>query len=427
MPATTNNPQPGKRYEVRSGDTLRRIAQAAYGDGDRWREIWARNETNLRSDNPNRIFPGETIYIPELAQRELPDANIDETDPNRARVSVDGYELPIQSGRLVRKLDSADDGLTVRIPWTPGNNPDLDRRLIPYAYPKITAYLGGSLQLTGRLYTVKRYSRSDGVEVELEAASYMADLVDSQVKPPYEHDGYSLVDIARRQCEGTGIQVVVDDTVEESADLDPHAPISRATAEENETKFEFLRRLSEQYGMLMTSDRQGRLLISKARLNSSPVDHIIEGKGRMGEEFDVTFDGRERFSSYRAVAEDPQSEASETVADPAVPGGRFYTFRADEAGKGGLRAAATYRRNKSTADALTLPVPVSSWYNASGKLWEENTIVTIESRTLGLPNGFDMLIRQVEFIIATDGASAILSLVPPQVYSGEDVPEPWES
>ena len=69
--------------------------------------------------------------------------------------------------------------------------------------------------------------------------------------------------------------------------------------------------------------------------------------------------------------------------------------------------------------------PVSSWYNKTGKSWEENTIVTVKSQTLEVPNGFDFLILAVEFAFETAGNTAVLSLVPPQAYTEQPIVEPW--
>ena len=77
------------------------------------------------------------------------------------------------------------------------------------------------------------------------------------------------------------------------------------------------------------------------------------------------------------------------------------------------------------ARALTIPFPVSGWIGPDGKVWRENTIITVVSDILSIPDGFDFLIRSVEFNISQNGQSAILGLLPPQVYTKEQVGDPW--
>jgi phage tail protein X len=58
--------QPGSLYTVQSGDTLSGIAQQAYGDSSEaaWRRIYDANRQGI--SDPNRLYPGELIYIPSL-------------------------------------------------------------------------------------------------------------------------------------------------------------------------------------------------------------------------------------------------------------------------------------------------------------------------------------------------------------------------
>ena len=65
-PTIAPSPTPavaGKTYVVKSGDSLSKIAKAAYGEGKRWPEIYEANK-KLIGDNPNMIHPGQTLRIP---------------------------------------------------------------------------------------------------------------------------------------------------------------------------------------------------------------------------------------------------------------------------------------------------------------------------------------------------------------------------
>jgi nucleoid-associated protein YgaU len=50
----------GTRYKVKKGESLWSIAQARYGNGNRWKTIAAANPTI----DPNRIQAGQTIVLP---------------------------------------------------------------------------------------------------------------------------------------------------------------------------------------------------------------------------------------------------------------------------------------------------------------------------------------------------------------------------
>jgi len=52
----------GRRYTVKSGDTLSRIAKEFYGDASQWKKIQAANADLIR--DPDKIQPGWSLSIP---------------------------------------------------------------------------------------------------------------------------------------------------------------------------------------------------------------------------------------------------------------------------------------------------------------------------------------------------------------------------
>ncbi len=51
-----------KTYEIRSGDSLSKIAKREYGNANDWRRIFEANQDIIK--NPDKIFPGQVIKIP---------------------------------------------------------------------------------------------------------------------------------------------------------------------------------------------------------------------------------------------------------------------------------------------------------------------------------------------------------------------------
>jgi len=50
-------------YEVKSGDSLSKIAKRVYGDGNAWQAIFDANTDILK--DPNKIYPGQKLKIPQ--------------------------------------------------------------------------------------------------------------------------------------------------------------------------------------------------------------------------------------------------------------------------------------------------------------------------------------------------------------------------
>ena len=51
-------------YTIQKGDTLSKIAKAQYGRTDRWRALFEANREVI--EDPDLIYPGQTIRIPDL-------------------------------------------------------------------------------------------------------------------------------------------------------------------------------------------------------------------------------------------------------------------------------------------------------------------------------------------------------------------------
>ncbi len=55
---------PAVFYEVKSGDSLSKIAKAHYGDAMKYMEIFEANKPLLK--DPNNIYPGQVLRVPPL-------------------------------------------------------------------------------------------------------------------------------------------------------------------------------------------------------------------------------------------------------------------------------------------------------------------------------------------------------------------------
>ena len=52
-------------YEVKSGDSLWKIAKRVYGNANAWKRIFEANKDVLK--DPDKIYPGQVLRIPPLA------------------------------------------------------------------------------------------------------------------------------------------------------------------------------------------------------------------------------------------------------------------------------------------------------------------------------------------------------------------------
>ena len=422
-------PTPGAPYTIVKGDNLSKIARIAYGQASKWRDIWAANESVLRSGDPNLIYPGEVINIPpdaveeELITELIPLPTLEGKDKDDCTIVIEGIELPVESCKSFRAIDTCAHTWSARIAWTP-EDARFAEALKPYKYPEAECYLGGKLVVKGLLYSIEPANNENGRSMVLEGWSKTADVVDSTIKPPYEQTNITLEKRAKQLVEPLGIPVKIAEDPLTRIPLISDEPFAKVTCAPEDTIFKHLSELGSQRGILISSSPLGELLLTVAAFSESigTIEEIIPP----GREFKTKFDGRKRFNVYKALGQSPQKTAVTAVAkDNAVPKSRFQTFKANDANLGNIQNAANWRRSKQLADALTIPFPVDSWYGPNKLLWSENTIVTVKSDTIFVPGGFDFLIRSVEFTFQGSGTVAVLNLVPPQVFTGGELVEPW--
>jgi nucleoid-associated protein YgaU len=61
-PAEKKDAASGNTYTVQAGDSLWKISQKFYGDGNQWRRIYEANKGTIK--DPDVIHPGQTFTIP---------------------------------------------------------------------------------------------------------------------------------------------------------------------------------------------------------------------------------------------------------------------------------------------------------------------------------------------------------------------------
>lgn len=182
--------------------------------------------------------------------------------------------------------------------------------------------------------------------------------------------------------------------------------------------------LSVQRGVLLSADDEGNLLITQAKTDT--FAGLISEDSPNVKTWSAAFKGRKRFNSYRVYGQSPGNNAKEAVSiDKNIIKTRFMSFNATDTIKGELQAIADWKKTTRIKEALQLSLTVNDWFDDSGQRWKHNTVVKVISPTLFLPDGFDFLIKSVEYILSADGRSTVLNLVPPQVFTGEELTDPW--
>lgn len=352
------------------------------------------------------------------------------------KITIGDREIIHTDATLVKPMDKGADALIVSFDWVPGEDTEIDALVQPYAYPDFTVEINGELRASGRIYIVEPSLAKTRSEITLTGFSYTKDLIDSTAKPPYEFNNKNLLDISNQLCLPFGIQALQENVKTEVNEIFE----KNITIQNQQRIFSFLQNLSRQKGILASSDVNGNLLYLKTTNDLTPVANLTEGdlgtSLATGQRFSAIFDGTKRFNSYLATEESTLSYFKPITAvsiDDAIKIPRFTTTTADEITQGGMQSAADFFRNKTAANADSRQFPVPSFFSSAegpvnsrgihtqAKIWQENTVVTVTSPTIFVPDGFDYLIRSVEYISNESGETAVLSLVDPRFFTKQDI------
>lgn len=194
--------------------------------------------------------------------------------------------------------------------------------------------------------------------------------------------------------------------------------------EKTEFIWDHLKKLAMQRAVVISSDTAGNLVCDNVSTTGTigtltPGDGLYLGTSG-------GWDGRKQYFSYTAYGTGPKKNLKAVSKNNGVPRSRMLAFSANDTDSDSIQKAADNRRNLSASEALSIPLPVSSWYGPDGELWTPNTLVTLVDPRLFLPDGFTFLIKSVEFVYgATEGSPATVTVVPPSVYTGEELVNPW--
>lgn len=363
--------------------------------------------------------------------KNISEGILDGADPNALTLLIDGEPLQCTSGRVSRSIDTCADGFSVTAPLDP-NFEDYPFR--PYGFEEVELYLGSELVISGRLYKPRADLTDTGYVGSFEGASYAADLVDSALYPPLEFGFSTLGEIAEKVTSQIGVEIDLEYS------RDDQLFIERATCGDSESIFSFLENLASQHGILLTSNSKGELRLIRANTKGRPVCVLGNEKNPLTT-VSAEWDARRLFNRYKATTTSPTTVQSNTkkrrkktyvtktlyrtqiITDDEIPESRQTSTSCDEVSVGNAERAAKHLQKRAFADSHSIRVPVTSWYvPGTDQLWEENTIVTIESKAIFLHQGYDMLIRSVEYVLSDAGTTAMLDLVIPQCYSDEDIP-----
>lgn len=236
-----------------------------------------------------------------------------------------------------------------------------------------------------------------------------ADLIDSSAEiEPGEWSGLDLLQIARKIAAPYGIDVLAEAPVGDAFGVFKLQP--------GETGWDAIERGARQRGLLVVSDREGRLILTRPG-EQRASDQLTEGGNVLQARSRATHD--ERYARYVVLGSRPGSDNVQREQASAIRGeardaglgdrNRTLTIIAEQAvSPAAAQERAQWEATTRAARAAGLRITVQGWRQADGRLWLPNLVTPVTVPTLRAEG--DMLITSVVYHLDNRGARADLSL-----------------
>ena len=416
------------QYKARAGDTLRKIASKNLGSPFRWVEILDANpwlndpkrrasQTDIGLPDREALFsPGMMFTIP--GKDSFVDSGFPDDNPESYRIVLRGpgvtYEITdALEVSQIRFMNTMANGFSFLIPWQ-DPDPKLEYLLREDGYYDAFLYIGGKLDYQCVIYNFRREHTSQGLTQRVWCFSPSADAVDSRVEPPYIYTDVTLENLIKDNLtrpHSIQVEMLISDTIK----------FKQAQTSETDTIAEFLQKYANQRQAFLNSKPDGNVRVWRANIDSKSVGTITEGK-QLPVGFLYEYSGRKRFTNYKGICETPTETLNAYVTDFRVPLTRKTTVMIDSATTAKeLEDAINWFKNKTDAEAKKRVFPVTGLYAPGGDLWTENSIVSIVSKTMNAPDGFDFLIEGLERKWSKTGITTDLHIVDPDALSNGDI------
>lgn len=430
-------PVEGKTYIIVRGDTLWDIADTVYGSGWDYTIIWDANKSNLRSNDPNKIYPGERLWIPPNPNRSRTQSDARSVKPALEKlpesllsVYIDGDFFLPASATITRTFDTCADGWAATFRDNIQDANWLKRRGVfrPYTYPPCEVFLADRSLGESIGYDVQFSRSSNSGSVTMTGASPTADILDSVAEPPYEASNITLWDWTLRLIKPFGLSATTEEANPEVVSEVTEKKIKRVKIGRAEKVFEHLSQKYRQKGFVLSNTIDSNISVRSVRPATGITEEFTDSDrfgGQLSVALEASFSGRDRYRKTIVVGKSPRRNFRDVYVDPAIERNRTELFEVTSSEQGDAATAADARARKRIEDALTFPVSCRDWFSTSGVLYEPGQFVVYKSRQLFLEKGVTLMIRKVEYKLEGGKRSCSLYLIPPSVYSHDEIEDPW--
>lgn len=278
-----------------------------------------------------------------------------------------------------------------------------------------TVRIDGQVVITGYVDIVNLALDAGNHTIQIVGRDKTADLIDcSVIVGTGQYKNLELSQIVTRICQPFGIDV--------SSEVDTGEIFKTFNIEQGSTAYECIQKLCNARQCLAISDGEGGVLITRAGSKTSDSS-VIEGSNML--RGTVSYDNSLRFDQYIVKGQQQGSDELSVnsiagnqarVTDNGVVRYRPLVIIADgQASAQDCADRASWERSTRKGRSRRFAVTVIGWTQENGSLWELNTLVFLNSTSLGVYD--QLLIAGITYSLDdSNGQVTVLTLTPADAY-----------
>lgn len=383
------------KYVIQKGDTLHDIAQKHLGNSSKWRLLWNINKDTLRSKNPNLIYPGEIIEIPDRNTKvQTPPVK---TEKNEVFLYVNGQEYSGWKGvDIERSIEAVAGSFSLSIAEM--SNFEIKEG------DTVEVKIGSDTVNSGYVDDISEDISDGSHTLTVVGRDKTADLVDCSIKTG-EWKNVKFEDVAKEICNLFSIEI--------KKDTDTGDKFPSVKAQPGETAFELLDRHARQRGLLLSSTRDGKLLITTTGKDSTGIT-LKEGVNIKSAS--ITRSTKERYQKYIVLSSEENVGVSGVAQDDSIKRFRQIVMMSENEGNASVcKKRASWEAITRAARGVSLSVEVQGWRDSNDNIWTENTMVNIDIPSLKISE--IMLISSVNYIKDENGTITRMTIKRKDAYT----------
>lgn len=279
----------------------------------------------------------------------------------------------------------------------------------------LQAYVNDELLLSGYIDDLNPSYDAQSHTISVRGRSRLGDLVDCSTLSK-QYSGQSLLQICQQQCKPFGISVFIDESAKKAAN---QIFQKSYTLDLGEPIWEFLEELARIRAVLLTSNANGDLVITRAGTAHCDTALIL---GKNIKSASGSFSSQDLFSDYTVTAQQGNEPATKLEGiDTVLPranihsGGRYRPFAVSADNPmdiGGCKTRAEWQRNVNEGRAESVVYTLSGWRQSpNGQIWAPNELVSVTDPYMSLKNSL-RLIAETRLILGDNGRNTELRVMP---------------